>query len=367
MHFSRDEKALSTSAQWKTSYQSVSGPFKGFLEVLVKLQRKLHDKELLDNCPIRTYMVTSRGGGSPGFRALNTLHDWGLEVDEAFCLGDLRKPEPGSPVIIAISAKLVFTEQNMSPGPAFSFALKAVNAKLRAHYPESQELFKVILIDDNRSDELNNAIREHNLENLTEIMSGEDLINNLKENNTHLYLSESEEMVTEALNNKIAAAVMKTPGEMAEVSESELRIAFDGDAVLFSNESERVYASEGLEAFYRNEREKVNDPMKEGPFKGFLQVLVKLQRKLHDKKLLDKKCPIRTYLVTSRGGGSPGFRALNTLRYWGLEIDEAFCLGGSEKGPILEMIKPHVFFDDQQHHIEAALTIGIVGCHVPNQ
>uniref|UniRef100_A0A3Q3LFL6 Uncharacterized protein n=1 Tax=Mastacembelus armatus TaxID=205130 RepID=A0A3Q3LFL6_9TELE len=261
----------------------------------------------------------------------------------------ILQPEPGSPVIIAISAKLVFTEQNMSPGPAFSFvkALKAVNAKLRAHYPESQELFKVILIDDNRSDELNNAIREHNLENLTEIMSGEDLINNLKENNTHLYLSESEEMVTEALNNKIAAAVMKTPGEMAEVSESELRIAFDGDAVLFSNESERVYASEGLEAFYRNEREKVNDPMKEGPFKGFLQVLVKLQRKLHDKKLLDKKCPIRTYLVTSRGGGSPGFRALNTLRYWGLEIDEALFLAGAPKGPMLEKIRPHIFFDDQ--------------------
>ncbi|XP_026155992.1 cytosolic 5'-nucleotidase 1A-like [Mastacembelus armatus] len=103
-----------------------------------------------------------------------------------------------------------------------------------------------------------------------------------------------------------------------------------------------------------------------GPFKGFLEVLVKLQRKLHDKELLDN-CPIRTYMVTSRGGGSPGFRALNTLHDWGLEVDEAFCLGGSEKGPMLEMIKPHVFFDDHQRHIEAALMIGIVGCHVPNQ
>ncbi|XP_026161657.1 cytosolic 5'-nucleotidase 1A-like [Mastacembelus armatus] len=278
----------------------------------------------------------------------------------------LREPETGSPVIIAISAKLVFTEQNMSPGPAFSFvkALKAVNAKLRAHYPESQELFKVILIHDDRSDVLNKSIKKHNLENLTEIMSGEDLINKLKGNNTHLYLSESKEMVKEALKNKIAAAVMKTPGEMAEVSESELRIAFDGDAVLFSNESVRV---KGLPGFLRNEREKVNDPMKEGPFKGFLQVLVKLQRKRHDKELFDKKCPIRTYLVTSRGGGCPGFRALNTLRDWGLEIDEAFCLGGSNKGPILEMIKPHVFFDDQDSHIKDALTIGIVGCHVPNK
>ncbi|XP_026164125.1 cytosolic 5'-nucleotidase 1A-like [Mastacembelus armatus] len=280
---------------------------------------------------------------------------------------DLKRkcPETGSPVIIAISAKLVFTEQNMSPGPAFSFvkALKAVNAELREHYPESQELFKVILIDDNRSDELNKSIKKHRFKGLItcDIISGEDLINKLKENNTHLYLSGSEEMVKEALKNEIAAAVMKTPEKMAEVSESELHIAFDGDAVLFSNESESVYASEGLEAFYKNEREKVNDPMKEGPFKGFLEVLLKLQRKLHD------NCPIRTYLVTSRGGGCPGFRALNTLRDWGLEIDEAFCLGGSNKGPKLETIRPHVFFDDQDSHIKDALKFGIVGCHVPNQ
>ncbi|CAK6984856.1 cytosolic 5'-nucleotidase 1A-like, partial [Scomber scombrus] len=100
-----------------------------------------------------------------------------------------------------------------------------------------------------------------------------------------------------------------------------------------------------------------------GPFKGFLEVLEKLKRKLHNKGLT-KNCPIRTYLVTSRSAGYDGYRALNTLRSWGLEIDEAVFLGGSKKGPVLEKIRPHIFFDDQDRHITNALQIGIVSCHV---
>ncbi|XP_039897621.1 cytosolic 5'-nucleotidase 1A-like [Simochromis diagramma] len=202
-------------------------------------------------------------------------------------------------------------------------ALKAVNAELRNDYSENEELFKVILIDDSSSsDFLMNQIREHG----------------------------------------VAAAIMFTPKTDMPVFEDQLRVAFDGDAVLFSNEFQGV----GLKAFLKNEKQNVEKPMKKGPFKGFLEVLIKLQKKLHNRGLY-KKCPIRTYLVTSRGAGCDGYRALNTLRTWGLELDEAVFVGGANKGPTLQRIKPHIFFDDQQRHVDASLEVGTVACLVPYQ
>lgn len=102
----------------------------------------------------------------------------------------------------------------------------------------------------------------------------------------------------------------------------------------------------------------------QGPLKGFLEALGKLQKKFYDKgQRLD--CPIRTYLVTARSAASSGTRALKTLRSWGLEIDEALFLAGAPKGPMLEKIRPHIFFDDQMFHVEGAAEMGTVACHVP--
>lgn len=81
-------------------------------------------------------------------------------------------------------------------------------------------------------------------------------------------------------------------------------------------------------------------------------------------KFTEKNNPIRTYMVTSRDAGSAGFRALNTLKTWGVEISEAYFLSGSSKGPVLELIRPHIFFDDQLRHVQAAVDVGVVGCHV---
>lgn len=98
--------------------------------------------------------------------------------------------------------------------------------------------------------------------------------------------------------------------------------------------------------------------------KGFLEALGKLQKKFYGKgQRMD--CPIRTYLVTSRSAASSGTRALKTLRSWGLEIDEALFLAGAPKGPMLEKIRPHIFFDDQLFHVEGAAEMGTVACHVP--
>lgn len=102
----------------------------------------------------------------------------------------------------------------------------------------------------------------------------------------------------------------------------------------------------------------------QGPLKCFLEVLGKLQKKFYAKgQRMD--CPIRTYLVTARSAASSGARALKTLRSWGLEIDEALFLAGAPKGPMLEKIRPHIFFDDQMFHVEGAAEMGTVACHVP--
>lgn len=102
----------------------------------------------------------------------------------------------------------------------------------------------------------------------------------------------------------------------------------------------------------------------QGPLKGFLEALGKLQKKFYAKgHRLD--CPIRTFLVTARSAASSGIRALKTLRAWGLEIDEALFLAGAPKGPMLEKIRPHIYFDDQMFHVEGAAEMGTVAAHVP--
>ena len=101
-----------------------------------------------------------------------------------------------------------------------------------------------------------------------------------------------------------------------------------------------------------------------GPLKGFLEALGKLQRKFYAKNERIN-CPIRTFLVTARSAASSGARVLKTLRSWGLEIDEALFLAGAPKGPLLQKIKPHIFFDDQMFHIEGAKELGTIAAHVP--
>lgn len=102
----------------------------------------------------------------------------------------------------------------------------------------------------------------------------------------------------------------------------------------------------------------------QGPLKCFLEALGKLQRKFYAKNER-LNCPIRTYLVTARSAASSGARVLKTLRSWGLEIDEALFLAGAPKGPLLQKIRPHIFFDDQMFHIEGAKEMGTISAHVP--
>ena len=164
----------------------------------------------------------------------------------------------------------------------------------------------------------------------------------------HLFLSTNEADVRQALAVGVPAARVYPESARASAAHpQEVRIAFDGDAVLFSDEAERVYQSEGLDAFQSHERERAATPLLPGPFKPLLEALHRLQTEPAAGMRL------RTALVTARSAPAHE-RAIRTLMDWRIEVDEAMFLGGLPKGSFLREFEPDFFFDDQTGHIENA-------------
>lgn len=173
----------------------------------------------------------------------------------------------------------------------------------------------------------------------------------------HLFLSAHEEDVRNALLAGFPAARVFAQSMLeADRHPDEIRIAFDGDAVLFSDEAERIYQKEGLPAFAEHERTKAFQPLPPGPFKPLLDALHGLQAKTGSGSLIK----IRTALVTARSAPAHE-RAIRTLMGWNISIDEAMFLGGLEKGPFLKEFEPDFFFDDQTRHCQSAVQAGPVG------
>lgn len=173
-----------------------------------------------------------------------------------------------------------------------------------------------------------------------------------------LLLSTNANDVRKALEQGYAAATI-LPGSASAAESGQLRIAFDGDAVIFSDEAERVYQEHGLETFSDSERSAANQPLSGGPFKGVLEALHKIQSAFPI-----ENNPIRTALVTARSAPAHK-RVVLTLREWGIRIDEALFLGGRAKGEFLKAFGADIFFDDQQIHVDSA-TEHVATAHVPN-
>lgn len=170
----------------------------------------------------------------------------------------------------------------------------------------------------------------------------------------NLFLSTNEADVRSALAAGVPAArVFPHSARASDAHPNEVRIAFDGDAVIFSDEAERVYQSSGLDAFQAHERAQAQTPLAAGPFKPLLQALQRLQ------KASNSEMRIRTALVTARSAPAHE-RAIRTLMDWHIEVDEAMFLGGLAKGAFLREFEPDFFFDDQTGHIQNA------ALHVPS-
>jgi len=154
--------------------------------------------------------------------------------------------------------------------------------------------------------------------------------------------------------------VLPHAAHAGEAHPHEVRIAFDGDAVLFSDEAEQVFQQSGLDAFQRHEAERAGTPLPDGPFKPLLLALQTLQQQGMSAAGGERSgMRIRTALVTARGAPAHE-RALRTLMNWGIEVDEAMFLGGLPKGSFLREFEPDFFFDDQTGHVDNAAP------HVPS-
>lgn len=171
-----------------------------------------------------------------------------------------------------------------------------------------------------------------------------------------LFLSAKEEDVRAALNSGFAAArVYPNSAMAADKHPEEIRIAFDGDAVLFSDEAERVYKQGGLKAFQAHETAHADTPLPPGPFKPLLEALQRLQTQSPESPMR-----IRTALVTARTAPAHE-RAIKTLMKWNIQVDEAMFLGGWDKADFLREFEPDFFFDDQTGYCDSAARVGPTG------
>jgi len=248
----------------------------------------------------------------------------------------------------------------LEPGVAFPLVQKL----LAINQASLEPLVEVILLSRNSADtglRVFNSIQQHQL-GITRaaFTSGEPPFSYIPAFGAHLFLSANAEDVAKTLNAGYAAATLLTSAAGSHRGNSpQLRIAFDGDAVLFSDEAERIYQLQGLEAFTANEKAEAHSPLSGGPFMGFLAALHHIQQCFEE-----DNAPIRTALVTARGAPSHE-RVVRTLRAWNIRIDEAMFLGGMDKGEFLQAFGADIFFDDQTRHCESASRHVATG-HVPH-
>ena len=248
-------------------------------------------------------------------------------------------------------------DEPLLPGDAFHLVKKL----LHINHVLGQTRVEVILLSRNTADtglRVFNSIEHHGLEiSKAAFCGGSSPYRYISAFNSHLFLSTNGQDVRQALENGIAAATIM-PSKAANTADWKLRFAFDGDAVLFSDEAERIYKTRGLDAFTRSERESAKSPLSGGPFKPFLAALQRLQ-----KEFPEDTSPIRTCLVTARAAPAHE-RVVRTLRAWDIKIDESLFLGGQDKGVFLQAYDADVFFDDQQGHCESTREHVATG-HVP--
>lgn len=293
------------------------------------------------------------------------------------------------------SYQVAHEQDILKPGPGFNLIKSLLKLN---EYSKERNLVEVIIMSRNSPDtslRVFNAIAHYGLDITRSVLvSGASLAPYLTAFHTDLFLSAYEDDVQSAIDSGIAAGIICTESKVHDISaqlhgqptredqgngqgeipersaparvipmqvraypaardeKCQIRIAFDGDAVLFTDESEMIFKEKGLSAFEENEKAHAREPLAEGPFAQFLKKLSDLQRELGT-----QDCPIRTALVTSRSAPAHE-RVIRTMRAWNVRVDEAFFLGGLEKRDVLKAFGAQIFFDDQSvHTINAAQSV----------
>ena len=235
----------------------------------------------------------------------------------------------------------------LSPGSAFALIKGLLNLN---NGPAGRKI-EVILMSQNHPNvclRVFNSIEHHGLDiTRAALTGGASLGPYLEAFRIGLFLSQSLADVQMAANQRIAAGLIYPPPAGHQGTLDQIRIAFDGDCVIFSDEAQRIYDTEGLKAFHRHEEENAAKALAAGPFAGLLRTLSEIQGSD------PKKSPVRIALVTDRNRPAHE-RAIRTLRYWNVRVDEAFFLGGIAKAEILKAFGAHMFFDDKPEYCELA-------------
>lgn len=239
----------------------------------------------------------------------------------------------------------------LQPGTAFYL----VKSLLELNKQASKQIVEVVVMSRNSPEtgvRVMNSIKAHGLDiNRLAFTGGESLYGYIAGYDVDLFLSKDPEDVQKVIDSgSSAAALIYAPPSEFNSETSRVKIAFDADAVLFSDDSEFRYKTEGLDAFQKHEKENEKNAMKEGPFAKLLIKLSKIQEHL---PMSIEMSPLRLAIITARSAPSH-LRVINTLREWGVYIDEVHFLGGLPKDKILSTFGAHIFFDDQEAHLGPA-------------
>ncbi len=180
-----------------------------------------------------------------------------------------------------------------------------------------------------------------------------------------LFLSANAEVVRSAVQAGYPAGQILTGVIDDDSSDQQLRIAFDFDGVLMDDEAETVYQEHDLGEFHQHETLRQDIPHTPGPLKAFLKRIAAIQQLEEEKRALepDYQPILRVSIVTARNAPAHK-RVINTMRHWGITVNEAFFMGGVEKAKVLDIMQPHIFFDDQKLHLEPAAA-RLPSVHIP--
>lgn len=252
----------------------------------------------------------------------------------------------------------------LKPGPVFPLVKKLL--AFNENRQKGVRPFEVVLLSRNSADtavRVLNTIEHMKLPLIRAVFTGGEpsstYIDAIKPD---LFLSSNPDEVAKVVNEcGIAGATILAPkdGSVPVSHPTQIRIAFDGDAVVFSDEAERVYGQGGLEHFQKHEHTNAHQPLQGGPFRPMLEAIHAIQQAFPK-----NRSPIRTALITARSMPAH-MRALNTLKSWQVNVDEVMLLGGKNKGPYLKAFKADLFVDDSRQNIDHALDVGTVSGHVP--
>ena len=239
----------------------------------------------------------------------------------------------------------------LEPGTAFHL----VQGLLQLNQQAEKRIVEVVVMSRNSPEtgvRILNSIKKHQLDiSRLALSGGEPLAPYIDAFSVDLFLSKDEKDVQTVIDSRAcAAAMIYAPPDSFDPKDNRVKIAFDADAVLFSEDSELRYKQEGIESFHAWEASHEDDPLSEGPF---AKLLVKLSRIQESLPTGIEMSPLRIAIVTARSAPSH-MRVIKTLRKWGVYVDEAYFLGGLSKDQVLNAFGAHIFFDDQDAHLESA-------------